>query len=135
MKTDQKKWFCKQCSLKFNSSSIYSLHLKLVHKNRNVKAAIKNEEEIKESDETENKFAVIPDFGKDKAIVQPGKKTFKCEFCDYSSTKEHLNRHISSVHEGKKPFKVVLLLCHDHSRHKAKNARIWLARGLNAMLK
>ena len=35
-----------------------------------------------------------------------GKKPFECDTCDYScSRKSHMNRHIASVHEGKKPFK------------------------------
>ena len=38
--------------------------------------------------------------------VHEGKKPFKCDICDYcSSRKSHMNRHIESVHEGKKPFK------------------------------
>ena len=35
-------------------------------------------------------------------------KSFKCEVCDYSwSQKKDLNRHVASVHEGNKPFKVL----------------------------
>ena len=38
--------------------------------------------------------------------VHEGKKLFKCEVCDYRfSRKGDLNQHVLSVHEGKKPFK------------------------------
>ena len=40
------------------------------------------------------------------ASLHEGKKPFNCELCDYSSSvKSSMNKHIASVHEGKKPFK------------------------------
>ena len=40
------------------------------------------------------------------ASVHEGKKPFKCNICDYSSSlKHHMKKHVDSVHEGKKPFK------------------------------
>ena len=39
------------------------------------------------------------------ASVHEGKKTFKCEFCDFSSfQKGNVNQHVAVVHEKKKPF-------------------------------
>ena len=38
--------------------------------------------------------------------VHEGKKSFKCELCDYSCTrKDNMKTHVASVHEKKKPFK------------------------------
>ena len=37
------------------------------------------------------------------ASVHEGNKPFKCDICDYSfSRKDHMKKHITSVHEGKK---------------------------------
>jgi uncharacterized Zn-finger protein len=38
--------------------------------------------------------------------VHKGKKPFKCNICHYTcSLKHNLRKHVESVHEGKKPFK------------------------------
>ena len=43
------------------------------------------------------------DMNKHVASVHEGKKPFKCDICDRSfSLKSHMNRHVASVHEGKK---------------------------------
>ena len=40
------------------------------------------------------------------SAIHEGKKPFKCDICDYrSSQKGCMNTHVASVHEGKKPFK------------------------------
>ena len=40
------------------------------------------------------------------SLVHEGKKPFKCEVCDYScSQRSTMNVHVASVHERKKPFK------------------------------
>ena len=37
--------------------------------------------------------------------VHEGKKPFKCEICDYScSLKRTLKKHVAAVHEGEKPI-------------------------------
>ena len=35
--------------------------------------------------------------------VHEGKKPFNCNICDYNCLKQNI--HVASVHEGKKPFK------------------------------
>ena len=41
------------------------------------------------------------------ASVHEGKKQFKCELCDHSFNQNaHMKTHVTSVHEGKKPFKL-----------------------------
>ena len=38
--------------------------------------------------------------------VHEGKKPFKCEFCEYTTAyKSDMKKHVALVHEGKKPFK------------------------------
>ena len=39
--------------------------------------------------------------------VHEGKKPFKCDICDYRDAlkRGQINRHVASVHEEKKPFK------------------------------
>ena len=41
MNITKKKCFCRQCSLQFDNEYILSLHLKVVHKHKNSKGAIK----------------------------------------------------------------------------------------------
>ena len=51
------------------------------------------------------------DLNKHVTSVHEGKKSFKCEVCHYrSSQKDDLKKHIAAVHEGKKPFKCEV--CH-----------------------
>jgi len=39
-------------------------------------------------------------------LVHEGKKPYKCQFCNYTCSKNHkLKKHVASIHEGKKPFK------------------------------
>ena len=41
-----------------------------------------------------------------KKSVHEGNKPFKCEVCDFSSSRKiDMKRHVNAVHEGKKPFK------------------------------
>ena len=50
--------------------------------------------------------AVKSNLNKHIASVHDGKKPFKCNICEASfPQKQNLNIHIASVHEGKKPFK------------------------------
>ena len=38
--------------------------------------------------------------------VHEGKKPFKCDICDYTSSgKNNMEKHVAAVHEEKKPFK------------------------------
>ena len=43
MNISKKEWFCYQCSLQFDSSLVYDLHLKLLHKHIIETKSIKNE--------------------------------------------------------------------------------------------
>ena len=46
------------------------------------------------------------DLNKHVASVHKGKKPFKCDICDYrSSEKGHIKIHVATVHGGKKSFK------------------------------
>ena len=46
------------------------------------------------------------DMNRHVSSVHEGKKPFKCDFCDYScSRKGDMNRHVSTVYESKKSFK------------------------------
>ena len=37
--------------------------------------------------------------------VHEGTKAFKCDICDYMySIKNNLNKHVTNLHEGKKPL-------------------------------
>ena len=43
------------------------------------------------------------------AIANKGKKSFRCEICDYScSQKQDMKTHFESVHEGKKQFRCAI---------------------------
>ena len=49
------------------------------------------------------KSSQYPDLKRHVASVHDRKKPFKCSQCDSSfSSKQHMNRHITSVREGKK---------------------------------
>ena len=122
-----KNWFCHQCSLQFDSKYIYSLHLKLLHKHKNAKRSNKNELKLDESISSDEKS----DSNNQIASDQKKKKTFKCEICQYySSRKSNLNVHITSVHKEKKSFKCKFckyassvkgnLKCHISSVHEGK---------------
>ena len=51
-------------------------------------------------------FDQMPDLNKHIASVHEGKKSFNCEKCESCfDLKKDLTVHIASVHEGKKPFK------------------------------
>ena len=59
MKVCKKEWFCFQCSLQFDSSSVFHLHLRLLHK-ESIKIKVKgNEPYINESFESEGGFQEI----------------------------------------------------------------------------
>ena len=102
MNVSNKEWFCHQCSLQFDSKQIHSLHLKLLHKQKNVKRSNKNvlkSNELISSDDKLDSSNQIPS-------NQDEKKIFECESCQYyHSQKVNLNVHIAPVHERKKPFK------------------------------
>ena len=42
----------------------------------------------------------------EKRIEEPEKVSLQCKNCDKAfSTRSNLNKHVTSIHEGKKPFK------------------------------
>ena len=57
MDTANKNWFCMKCSSQFDSNSIFSLHLKLLHKNDFEAKGIKSETKINELFQDEAKYA------------------------------------------------------------------------------
>ena len=51
--------------------------------------------------------------------AKKAKKSFKCEICDYSSSKkDNLKKHVANVHEKKKPF--VCKICDKRFSEKAR---------------
>ena len=153
---NQKNVYCKKCTLKFNEKYVFQLHLSLKHRQ---KIQVKTEPEFyKEkshepqiseksiSDHVESEKSYNFETGNSKneaktrfnsqsesnsnamksyecivcsncfsnkvllrrhiSSVHEKKKPLECKICDTSfSQKHHLNRHVSSVHEGIKPFK------------------------------
>ena len=88
-----KDLFCNLCALQFHKKSIYDIHMSFLHGN------IKIQKEV----ETELQIDEVQDVNKP---VQERNSLYICPFCDRNFTiKQNLNRHIASVHEGKKPFK------------------------------
>ena len=90
--------FCNKCTLQFDKKYVFDLHLLLVHGEK--MAEVKIEPGISEDNfqELQASEPVFPDH-----VVDIG---LKCKTCDASfEEKGDLIGHVSSVHEGKKPFK------------------------------
>ena len=101
----KKDWYCYQCTLQFDSSRIFVLHLKLVHKQKTQIKSIKQESKSTELPTGKSKVVAKSDSKEKVAPVDHSKKNFKCEICNYTTShKRHYNKHIASVHERKKPF-------------------------------
>ena len=80
--------YCAKCLLQFDNMTFYNMHLSIVHK-ENV--------EIKQ----ERSYDIL-----EKEIEEPEKVSLQCENCDKSfSTRNNLNKQVSSILEEKKPFK------------------------------
>ena len=85
MKVCKKECFCFQCSLQFDSSSVFHLHLRLLHK-ESIKIKVKgNEPYINESFESEGGFITKSDVEK----KNNRKKEFKCKICNYRNRKRN----------------------------------------------
>ena len=99
----KKKRFCMQCSLQFESSSVFDLHLKLLHKKVIKEESIETKPNPEESFNNEdNRLAK----SHKKTFVHERKKFYECNLCQYSSPRRDvMNLHILSIHEGKKPYK------------------------------
>ena len=118
--------FCNRCTLQFNKKYVFDLHLSLIHGEKmtvKVEPPI-TEENIQELRTSEQVFSDhVVDTGlkcntcysifktkqnlnRHVTSVHEEKKPFKCKICDaIFSSKQGMTRHIDSVHEGKKPFK------------------------------
>ena len=118
---------CNKCTLQFDKKYVFDLHLFLVHGEK--MAEVKIEPVISEDNfqELQANEPVFPDHVVDIGLkcktcdasfegkgnldrhvssVHEGKKPFKCNICNASfARKNHLKTHVASVHEGKKPFK------------------------------
>ena len=81
---------CEKCFLQFDNKYAFDQHLALVHR-----------EEIKLKTET-----IIKE--ENLKWLQQSEKTFEIYKCNNCSAafpmKSHLKKHVTSVHEGKKPF-------------------------------
>ena len=101
MNITNKDCFCYQCLLQFDSKHNHSLHLKLLHKQKNPKIFNKNELKSNKHISSEEKLV------SNNQITSYQKKTnsFKGELCEYYSSRgSNHNVHIASDHEGKKKF-------------------------------
>ena len=100
-----KELFCSQCSLQFNGKYVYNLHLYLVH---NVKD---------DGQKSQSKSENVEDIGGNIN----GKQSFNCEICKRKfSFRFSLHRHISEVHEEKRPHKKVTMNNHKELVHEEK---------------
>ena len=93
------------------------MHLSIVHKeNVEIKQEPSYDVLEKEIEELEKfslqcencdkAFSTRSNLNKHVSSIHEEKKPFKCDICNYSfSQKGHLKTHVSSVHVGKKPFK------------------------------
>ena len=107
--------YCKKCSLQFDKKVIFNVHLSIVHKEQiDIKEEPTDSTSKEEPDETRKKATVrceicgktcshMGHMNKHVASVHEGKKPFKCDICDCRfSQKSHMNSHVASFHEGKK---------------------------------
>ena len=100
-----KEIFCSQCSLQFNGKYVYNLHLYLVH-------TVKDNGQKSQS-RSEN----VEDIGGNIN----GKQSFNCGICKRKfSFRFSLHRHISEVHEEKRPHKKVTMNNHKELVHEEK---------------
>ena len=118
--------YCEKCSLHFGKKIVFDLHLSLVH---GEKIGVKNEPQISKEtfqvhqrnqedfsdrvsdicfkcDVCDSIFKTKQNLERHVASVHEGRKPFKCDFCNANFAHKHqLKRHVASVHENKKPFK------------------------------
>ena len=109
MSKDSKELICNQCCLQFENKYGFDLHLSLVHKQEN--------EFIEDINLLNNETKTLELVGNinetnitctsNETLNKGGfEKLVKCDICDASyKYKKDLKLHISSIHEGKKPFK------------------------------
>ena len=116
--------FCNKCTLQFDKKYVFDLHLFLVHGEKMPEVKVEplisedNFQELQSSEPDhvvnvslkcktcDASFGGKGDLDRHVSSVHEGKKPFKCNVCNASFTeKGSLNKHVSSVHEGKKPFK------------------------------
>ena len=99
--------YCLKCSLQFDKKTIFDMHLNIVHNEKIEEPTDRTSKE--EPDETRKKAIVrceicgktvfhMGSMKKHISSVHEKKKPFKCEICDYScSQKGHMNRHVESI--------------------------------------
>ena len=126
-KITEENFFCHHCFIRFNSKNILNLHISLVHKeNELIKSSNmieikKNNNISKEISKNNTSVSQKKQLSNDKikqdhtsrmklkghtASVYMEEKQHKCFICDYScASKPYLKRHISQVHEERKPLK------------------------------
>ena len=86
----QKEAYCLRCSLQFGSVAVFDIHLSL-HKQNKIQENLVCKSGLKRNN---------------------GKKSFNCEICNkLFLSKQSLKKHISSVHEAKKPLKCKFVRC------------------------
>ena len=102
MNIAKKEWFCFPCSIQFDSKHVYSLHLKLLHKDMILTKSIIKQLESYEPVASEEMSISSNQI----ATHQNERKTFDYKNCQYSFTqRDHLNVHIASIREENKPLK------------------------------
>ena len=122
-----KETFCNECSLQFHTKSVFSLHLSIVHKQKNQKT---EDSTLNSKSETicnicSLQYGSKSEYAVHLSIVHEKKNqlkeesntlsefeakrrkiSFVCEICDVSFTsRPNLNDHITSDHEEKKNIK------------------------------
>ena len=116
--------YCTKCSLQFGNMTVYNMHLSIVHKeNLEIKQEASCdilEKEIEEPEKVslqcencDKAFTTRSSLNRHVASIHEGKKPLKCDICGFScSLNYNMKRHVASVHGGKKPFKCDIC---DHS--------------------
>ena len=100
-----KEHYCSICSLQFHSTSVFDMHLSLVHEGtRRVSRRVLGGIACKKEQEEQHNFikseSSVQNLEVKHGSVHEGRKSFYCDLCKKSFySKQYLNKHTDSVHE------------------------------------